>query len=169
MHEDSGITPSVRTEMKTETNETKNRSHRGELRIVVGVDGSQCADQAVDFAAHEAARWGALLHVISAFEVAPNAGWVVLPLEPYEETAASSVRAALSRIHDLEPDVVAKGEHVHGAAGNVLVGASAGASLLIVGSRGRGELASLVLGSVSEHCLHHVEACPIVIVRLKAA
>jgi nucleotide-binding universal stress UspA family protein len=155
--------------MKNEMNEMSNGSHNGELRIVVGVDGSPCGDQAVDFAAHEAARWGALLHVISAFEVAPNASWVVLPLEPYEETAAASVSAALSRIHDLEPDVVTKGEHVHGAAGNVLVEASKGASLLVVGSRGRGELASLVLGSVSEHCLHHVDACPIVIVRLSAA
>ncbi len=152
--------------MKNKTTETSKGRHDGELRIVVGVDGSPCADRAVDFAAHEAARWGALLHVICAFEVDPNAGWVVLPLEPYEETAASHVSAALSRIHDLEPDVVTKGEHIHGAAGNALVAASQGASLLVVGSRGRGELASLILGSVSEHCLHHVEACPIVIVRL---
>ncbi len=155
--------------MTNETNDTSAGSHSRELRIVVGVDGSRCADQAVDFAAHEAARWGAILHVISAFEVAPNAGWVVLPLEPYKETAAANVRTALSRIHNLEPEVVTKGEHVHGVAGNVLVEASKGASLLVVGSRGRGELASLILGSVSEHCLHHVDACPIVIVRVSAS
>jgi nucleotide-binding universal stress UspA family protein len=137
----------------------------GELRIVVGVDGSKCADQAVDFAAHEAARWGALLHVVSAYELAPNAGWVVVPLEPFEEVAEASVRTALSRIHELEPGVVTKGEHIHGFAGKVLVEVSKGASLLIVGSRGRGEVASLVLGSVSEHCLHHVVGCPITIVR----
>jgi nucleotide-binding universal stress UspA family protein len=137
----------------------------GELRIVVGVDGSQCADRAVEFAAHEAARWGALLHVVSAYEVQPNAGWVVVPLEPFEENALISVRTALSRVHELEPGVVTKGEHIHGFAGKVLVEASKGASLLVVGSRGRGEVASLVLGSVSEHCLHHVENCPITIVR----
>jgi nucleotide-binding universal stress UspA family protein len=137
----------------------------GELRIVVGVDGSRCADRAVEFAAHEAARWGALLHVVSAYEVSPNAGWVVVPLEPFEENAVASVRTALSRIHELEPGVVTKGEHIHGFAGNVLVEVSQGASLLIVGSRGRGEVASLVLGSVSEHCLHHVESCPVTIVR----
>src|ERR1700679_2446808 len=62
------------------------RSHdQGELRIVVGVDGSKCSDLAVDFAAHEAARWGALLHIVSAYEMAPNEGWVVVPLEPFEE------------------------------------------------------------------------------------
>jgi nucleotide-binding universal stress UspA family protein len=88
-----------------------------------------------------------------------------VPLEPYEETATLSVSNALSRIHQLEPDVVTKGEHIHGFAGKVLVEASKGASLLVVGSRGRGEVASLILGSVSEHCLHHVDECPITIVR----
>jgi nucleotide-binding universal stress UspA family protein len=170
-HEDGGhddVHGIAKREWTQMTNETSKGAHRGELRIVVGIDGSPCADQAVEFAAHEAARWGALLHVISAFEVSPNASWVVLPLVPYEETAAATVRTALSRIHDLEPDVVTKGEQVHGFAGHVLVEASKGASLLVVGSRGRGELASLILGSVSEHCLHHVDACPIVIVRLSA-
>lgn len=155
--------------MESHVNEVPAGSEQGELRIVVGVDGSEGGNQAVDFAAHEAARWGAVLHVVSAYEVEPTAGWVVMPLEPYEENAVASVDAALSRIHELEPDVVTKGEHIHGFAGNVLVAASKGASLLIVGSRGRGELASLILGSVSEHCLHHTHDCPVTIVRLKAS
>ena len=155
--------------MKSQANEGPPSTQTGELRIVVGVDGSECGDQAVDFAAHEAARWGAILHVVSAYEVEPNAGWVVVPLEPYEENALASVNAALSRIHELEPDVVTKGEHIHGFAGNVLVEASKGASLLIVGSRGRGEVASLILGSVSEHCLHHANDCPVTIVRVNAS
>jgi len=151
--------------MNNDSNTPTDGGEEGELRIVVGVDGSECADKAVEFAAHEAARWGALLHVVSAYEVSPNAGWVVIPLEPYEENAAANVRNALSRIHELEPDVVTKGEHIHGFAGNVLVDAAKGASLLVVGSRGRGEMASLILGSISEHCLHHVHECPITIVR----
>jgi nucleotide-binding universal stress UspA family protein len=151
--------------MDNDSNTPTDRGEKGELRIVVGVDGSECADKAVEFAAHEAARWGALLHVVSAYEVSPNAGWVVIPLEPYEESAAATVRNALSRIHHLEPGVVTKGEHIHGFAGNVLVEAAKGASLLVVGSRGRGEVASLILGSISEHCLHHVQECPITIVR----
>jgi nucleotide-binding universal stress UspA family protein len=151
------------TQMK---NKQIDESHdAGEFRIVVGVDGSRHTDRAVEFAAHEAARWGALLHVVSAYEVASNGGWVVPPLEPFEENAKASVRTAVSRVHELEPGVVTKGEHIRGFAGNVLIEVSAGASLLIVGSRGRGEIASLVLGSVSEHCLHHVESCPITIVR----
>jgi nucleotide-binding universal stress UspA family protein len=151
--------------MNHDANTSTDGCEKGELRIVVGVDGSECADRAVEFAAHEAARWGALLHVVSAYEVSPNAGWVVIPLEPYEVNAAASVRKALSRIHELEPGVVTKGEHIHGFAGNVLVEASKGASLLVVGTRGRGEVASLILGSISEHCLHHVDECPITIVK----
>ena len=112
--------------MESHVNEVPAGSEQGELRIVVGVDGSEGGNQAVDFAAHEAARWGAVLHVVSAYEVEPTAGWVVMPLEPYEENAVASVDAALSRIHELEPDVVTKGEHIHGFAGNVLVAASEG-------------------------------------------
>jgi nucleotide-binding universal stress UspA family protein len=143
-----------------------NHHDRGELRIVVGVDGSECADLAVEFAAHEAARWGALLHIVSAYEMTPDTGWVVVPLEPFAENAAASVRAAISRVHELEPGVVTKGETIHGVPGHVLVNLSKGASLLVIGCRGRGEVASMILGSVSEHCLHHVRSCPVTIVKM---
>jgi nucleotide-binding universal stress UspA family protein len=150
-------------------NNTDDSANGGELRIVVGVDGSECSDRALEFAAHEAARWGALLHVVSAYEIPPNAGWVVVPLEPFEEGAAASVKDALARVQELEPGVVAKGEHVHGFAGTVLIEESHGASLLVVGTRGRGEMASLVLGSVSEHCVHHAAGCPITVVGLRSS
>jgi nucleotide-binding universal stress UspA family protein len=149
--------------MTGETNTAERHQGEGEFRIVVGVDGSECAARALEFAAHEASRWGALLHVVSAYEIPPDAGWVVVPMEPFVEAALASVNSAVARANELEPAVVTKGEHTHGYAGNVLVAASQGASLLVVGSRGRGEVRSLVLGSVSEHCVHHA-SCPITIV-----
>jgi len=140
-------------------------SHQsGEHRIVVGVDGSECATRALDFALHEAVLRGALLHIVGVYEIPPSAGWVCVSLEPFEASAAASVTDALTRVHELEPSVVTKGEHVHGFAGDVLVEASRGASLLILGSRGHGELTNLLIGSVSEHCAHHA-ACPVTIVR----
>jgi nucleotide-binding universal stress UspA family protein len=152
---------------KTEQHGPTTHHGEGELRIVVGVDGSACADRALEFAAHEAARWGALLHVVSAYEVPPDAGWVVVPQGAFEDGAIASVVSAVARANELEPDVVTKGEHMHGLAGNVLVEASKGAALLVVGTRGRGEMASVILGSVSEHCLHHA-SCPVTIVRPQA-
>jgi nucleotide-binding universal stress UspA family protein len=148
-------------DMSKDTNTTL---QSGELRIVVGVDGSRCAMRALEFATHEAAHWGALLHVVSAYEIPPSAGWVVIPLGPLEEAAAVNVSEALTLVHELDPSVVTKGEHHHGFAGNVLVEASHGATLLVVGSRGRGEVASLLIGSVSENCVHHA-ACPVTVVR----
>jgi nucleotide-binding universal stress UspA family protein len=149
--------------MTRDTNTAETHHGEAELRIVVGVDGSECAERALQFAAHEASRWGALLHVVSAYEIPPNAGWVTVPLEPFAEAARASVDSAVARVHELEPAVVTKGEPAHGFAGNVLVAASQGASLLVVGTRGRGEVRSLVLGSVSEHCVHHA-LCPVTIV-----
>src|SRR5580698_895489 len=57
-HEDGGhddVHGIAKREWTQMTNETSKGAHRGELRIVVGIDGSPCADQAVEFAAHEAA------------------------------------------------------------------------------------------------------------------
>ena len=48
-----------------------------ESRVVVGVDGSARAERALVLAAYEAAIRGALLHVVSAYEVAPTAGWAI--------------------------------------------------------------------------------------------
>lgn len=53
---------------------------------------------------------------------------------------------------------------VEGDARDVLVKASRGAELLVVGSRGHGRAVGAVLGSVSSYCVHHA-ACPVVVVR----
>jgi nucleotide-binding universal stress UspA family protein len=46
----------------------------------------------------------------------------------------------------------------------VLVEAARGADLLIVGSRGHGEFAAALMGSVSQHCVHHAP-CPVLVIR----
>ena len=51
-----------------------------------------------------------------------------------------------------------------GNAAQVLLDAAQGADLLVVGSRGHGGFTEALLGSVSQHCVHHAQ-CPIVIVR----
>jgi nucleotide-binding universal stress UspA family protein len=139
--------------------------HDDELRVVVGVDGSEYGRRALEFAAHEAAWRGALLEIVSAYQETPYVmAWPVVPLGPDQMTAAAIVDESLARAEEIEPRIVSKGEIRYGAAGKVLVEASEAATLLVVGSHGRGQIASLFLGSVSEHCAHHA-ASPITIVR----
>lgn len=52
----------------------------------------------------------------------------------------------------------------YGTPASVLLHAARGATLLVVGSRGRGGFAGLLLGSVAQHCAQHAE-CPVVVVR----
>jgi nucleotide-binding universal stress UspA family protein len=53
---------------------------------------------------------------------------------------------------------------VEGNAAQVLLDASDGADLLVVGSRGHGGFTEALLGSVSQHCVHHAH-CPVVVIR----
>lgn len=133
-----------------------------ELRVVVGVDGSACARRALDLAAYEAALRGALLHVVSAYEVAPTAGWAI-PLGPFEDSAAAVVSDSLAIAQDHYPDLVIKGERRHGFAGKVLVEVAEGASLLVVGSRGHSHLTDLLVGSVSEYCIRHASSSTLIV------
>ncbi len=133
-----------------------------EFRVVVGVDGSAFSERALVLAAYEAAIRGALLHVVSAYR-GPAAGWVVVPLGPFEESAAAIVSQSLVIAHAHYPNLVTKGEQRQGFAGNVLVEVAKTASLLVVGWRGRSPLTDLLIGSVSEHCVRRA-ACPTLIV-----
>jgi nucleotide-binding universal stress UspA family protein len=163
----TGRPPSVKmkdmTTLKITSPSQSATDQSGELRIVVGVDGSESATRALEFAVQEAAIRGALLQIVSAYDLPPSAGWAAMPLEAFEESATANVRDALVRVHELDQSVVTKGEFHRGLAGRILVEASREASLLVVGSRGHGEVANLLIGSVSEYCVHHA-ACPVTVV-----
>ena len=132
-----------------------------ELRVVVGVDGSECGRRALVFAADEAAFRGALLEVVSVYgKTSYVMAWPVVPVGPDQVKAGVIVDEALAQVRELEPRVISKGEMRYGSAGRVLVDASRGAALLVLGSPGR----SALLGPVSEHCVHHA-VCPIALVR----
>lgn len=144
-------------------------------RVVVGIDGSATSSAAVELAFEEAALRGVGLTVVHAWE-APffdrTAGkGPALPADVVEADLAPEVgeeRAvldeALTGWVDKYPEVDVRPVLVHEKPAAALVARSVGAELLVVGSRGRGGFANLLLGSVSHPVLHHA-GCPVAVVR----
>jgi nucleotide-binding universal stress UspA family protein len=137
-------------------------------RVVVGVDDSDASREALRWAA-DVARWrNWTLHIVHTWHMS-------YPVTPYApdlgaiETAV--MRGAEEICRDIEAEVLGEAEDIdvretvaEGSAAHVLVAASNGADLLVVGSRGRGGIASLALGSVGQACVHHAH-CPVLVVR----
>jgi nucleotide-binding universal stress UspA family protein len=137
--------------------------------IVVGTDGSPHAERALEFAAEEARRRDAIVHVVTAWHVPaavyrPGFAPMVNPsLEESAQEAAEDVagRAAKNlRARGLEAETSV----CHAQAADALVQQAEGADLLVVGSRGHGGFSGLLLGSVGQQCAQHAP-CPTVIVR----
>ncbi|WP_346742472.1 universal stress protein [Rhabdothermincola salaria] len=107
-----------------------------------------------------------LLHVVDA-ELPGNPASAISYAEAVHE-AADPARALIDEVtararEALGEDADIVAEVAQGDPGQRLVEASTHADLLVVGSRGRGGIRSLVLGSVSQHCAQHAE-CPVVVV-----
>jgi nucleotide-binding universal stress UspA family protein len=137
------------------------------MSVIVGVDGSEGADAALRFAVAEAALRQVGLHVISAWQVpaTPVAGGMVpaVALGDFEDAAEEAVEHAVAEAARLSPDVECAGAVVHGSPADALVDAAGPDDLVVVGSRGRGSVAGLLLGSVSRQVVHDAR-CPVVVV-----
>lgn len=137
--------------------------------IVVGVDGSDHAERALAWAVEEAKLRGARIRLVTAWHVpvaaygAPGFLPTVTPsLEESTRTVAEEVVAAAQERAG-SAGVEAETSVRQGQAADALLEEAAGADLLVVGSRGHGGFAGLLLGSVSAQCAHHAP-CPLVIV-----
>lgn len=142
----------------------------GTATIVVGVDGSDHAERALAWAVEEAKLRQARIRLVTAWHVpvsaygAPGFLPTVTPsLEESTRSVAEEVAAAAEeRVRSA--GVEAETSVCHGQAADTLLEEAAAADLLVVGSRGHGGFAGLLLGSVSAQCAHHAP-CPLVIVR----
>ena len=139
--------------------------------IVVGVDSSDGAAQALRFALEEAKLRGATLRVVHAWQfgyigLAGLAGFspAGAQLDDLVRMAESALDGILEEVAPDTGGVLVERRVVEGPAATVLVDESRQADLLVVGSRGYGGFAGLLLGSVSQQCALHA-ACPVVIVR----
>ena len=140
--------------------------------VVVGVDSSEGAKAALRFALDEARLRQATLRIVHTWQY----GYIgVKGIEGFSPVAGADLgelrrmaEAALdATLHEVAPDsdgVLIQRRVSEGAPATVLVDESRDAYLLVVGSRGHGGFAGLLLGSVSQQCAQHA-ACPVVIVR----
>jgi nucleotide-binding universal stress UspA family protein len=138
--------------------------------IIVGVDGSGHSHRALEWAAREAALRQSSLTVLTVHQ--PLAGWaagpVVYPVsdgstaQSARELAEREANEALKAIGDrLPPEVTVRA--VDGLPAEELLRAAEGAQMLVVGSRGAGGFARLLMGSVSTQVTHHA-SCPVVVI-----
>ncbi len=140
--------------------------------IVVGVDQSAGANAALRFAVEEARLRQATLRVVHAWQF----GYIgATGLEGWLPAVGGELgdfrRGAKAALDQTLKEVVADTEGLtlerrveQGPAAAVLVEESQDADLLVVGSRGHGGFAQLLLGSVSQQCAQHA-FCPVVVVR----
>ncbi|MFJ1733420.1 universal stress protein [Streptomyces sp. NPDC088254] len=138
-----------------------------ELPLVVGVDGSDSSLQAVDWAVDEAARLGLPLRLVyaSLWERYEGSRPSFSTDRPAEEVMAEHIVASCAERALLRnPEVKVSSEVLPDDAVSVLLHAAHESSALVTGSRGRGEVAGLLLGSVSLTVAARA-VCPVIVVR----
>lgn len=135
--------------------------------IVVGVDGSPSSQEALRWATREARLRGAGIRAVHAWEFPYHDGEIArLAGETIHEPlvrAANQLLDTALRDADLNGITVER-VVTEGPAARALLQEAEGAELLVVGCRGHGGFAGLLLGSVSQQCAQHA-GCPVVIVR----
>ncbi|MGO9293559.1 MAG: universal stress protein [Streptosporangiaceae bacterium] len=138
--------------------------------IIVGVDGSGHSQRALEWAVRQAALQQVPLTVLTVNPVATEA-WTGNPViyppdaakqETFRQAAEEATQKAVSELGDTKPPSVTI-TAVSGQAAPALIAASQDADMVVVGSRGSGGFASLMLGSVSMQLVHHSH-CPVVVI-----
>jgi nucleotide-binding universal stress UspA family protein len=139
-------------------------------RIVAGVDGSNSSLAALRWAVRQAELTGATVEAVIAWHypvlpvpVGPAPAAVIASAD-FEKAADKTVTEAVHAVAGPGSTVHVSAQVREGNAAQVLIDAAAGADLLVVGSRGHGGFTEALLGSVSQHCVHHAP-CPVVILR----
>ena len=132
-------------------------------RIVVGVDGSESAREALQWAVDEARRRNASVEAVYAWHQ-PWVGYAEMGELNIDEFASEAQQVLDAAVDAVDAGAVTvERKLVTGGAASALVAEAKGADLVVVGSRGRGGFAGLLLGSVSQQVAHHAP-CPVVII-----
>ncbi len=137
-------------------------------RVVVGVDGSEPSKHALRWAQFIAHAAGSTLEVVAAWEPYTTygwlgAGWAMMPTDwnPSQD-AENALTSTIDEVFGEQRPAGLQLTVREGNAARVLLEASEGARMLVVGSRGHGGFAGLLLGSVSGACAEHA-TCPVLV------
>ncbi len=133
-------------------------------RIVVGVDGSEQSVHALEWAVRQAGLTGGTVEAVCAWQFPVSYGWAVTDNTDYAALASEALEKAIAQAQHVNEAVEIHAFVVERNPAQALIDASDGADLLIVGNRGHGGFTSALLGSVSQHCVHHAH-CPVVVIR----
>jgi nucleotide-binding universal stress UspA family protein len=142
--------------------------------IVIGIDGSETANEALRVAADEARLHDARLRIVVVWQLSSlmyGSGYAAVDedtLDAVRDRARGIADEAVARVAELAPAVECEAVVLEGQPAEALLGASEDADLIVVGSRGLGGFKRLVLGSISDQVVHHAH-CPVLVVHPKAA
>jgi nucleotide-binding universal stress UspA family protein len=143
-------------------------------RIVVGMDGSPSSRGALRWAVRQAGLTGGTVDAVIAWQIpAVLGGYGPGPMAmvdgtAFEDSAKQTLAEAISDVVGSGDSRLVRSQVVHGIAAQVLLDASAGADLLVVGSWGHGGFADVLLGSAGRHCLP-LAHCPVVVMCSESA
>lgn len=133
--------------------------------IVVGVDGSEESEAALEWALVDAKRRGARLRVVTGYETP----WTFIVTPTYSELdherdATAMLDRTLDRFREHHPDIEIETLVLPRKPALALVDAARDADLLVIGGHGHGRLQGMHLGSVATYCVHHAP-CPVLLHR----
>ncbi|MEB4616128.1 universal stress protein [Leucobacter sp. M11] len=136
--------------------------------VVVGIDGSEASRKAIEYAAAEADRRGVELNAVYAWMPPLTPGleylWSDELVASQRATAEEAIAIGVAGLAERFPDLVVNRVIVQSPPIAALLAEGEGAELLVVGSRGRGGLSRLLLGSVSHGVLAQLP-CPVIVTR----
>ncbi|QWT23215.1 universal stress protein [Subtercola sp. PAMC28395] len=161
--DEAGITPSA-----SEAN-LRDLQPVPEGTIVVGHDGSAESDGALTVALDLAHRLAAPLVIVRCWTIDDklavfrNADGTILSFTEVTGIVRARLTAELAERVAEHPELVVHYRSALAQPGELLESLSADALMLVVGSRGRGKITGFMLGSVSNHCVHHAP-CPVLVV-----
>ncbi|MEV4643573.1 universal stress protein [Saccharopolyspora sp. NPDC049357] len=134
--------------------------------IVVGVDGSHASKSALRWAASHAEQLGGTLVILMAWDVPLIYNWEVPDSDDIARRTAAGLDEIIAEVLDPDSDLAVSKNVANGHPARALLDLAeeTGADLIAVGNRGHGGFAEALLGSVSQHVVHHAR-CPVVVVR----